>query len=86
MNSGRQGNERQGNEQPAYSSADHSSAVMPNPAVISDPALLDTMARDNAQIAADFIWAGNRAAAREQLLQAVTQLNQAEAAARTLDV
>lgn len=39
---------------------------------------LDSMARDNAQIGADFIWAGNRTAAREHLALALIQLTKAD--------
>lgn len=65
------------------SSASHDAradtGLAPEP-VLSDPELLDAMARDSAQIAADFIWAGNRAAAREHLQHALHRLNEADAA------
>ena len=44
---------------------------------------LRALARENAQIASDFIWAGNFIAGRDHLLQAVRELEQAESATAT---
>lgn len=59
----------------------------PAPGTLAETELLDAMARESASIAADFIWAGNRTAAREHLRAAIQQLNEAEqAAARTIQL
>ena len=49
-----------------------------SPACISNPTMLEALARDNAQIAADFLWAGNRERAREHLRRALEQIEMAE--------
>lgn len=53
---------------------------------LCDPELLAARARDNAQMAADFLWADNRTAAREHLRRALYLLNQADGAAAIIDV